>query len=46
MNRPPKSALEALLELLDEDATREALDALEAILEKQAERSDSDRAAA
>jgi hypothetical protein len=46
MQRPAKSALEALLELLDPTAVVEAARALEAILARQAERAEQKRRAA
>jgi hypothetical protein len=46
MQRPIKSALEALLELLDPTAQAEAKRALESILARQAERAERGRRAA
>jgi len=46
MFRPTKSALEALLELLDPTAQAEAVRALESILARQAARSEGERRAA
>lgn len=46
MPRPTKSALEALLDLLDQTSQAEAKRALETILARQAERTDREPRAA